>query len=49
MIEGLGEPPEVTQQRDTTKKTLQILRKAQMTIKRDPDFEGRGTDESSDK
>lgn len=41
MIDELGESPEITQQRETTKKTLDVLRKAQMTIRRDPDFEGR--------
>ena len=42
MIDALGESPEISQQRETTKKTLDVLRKALMTIKRDPDFEGRG-------
>lgn len=45
MIDGLGEAPEVTAQRDTTKKTLEVLRKAQMTIRRDPDFEGRSSND----
>lgn len=40
MMEQMGEPPEVTQQRETTKETLDVLRKAIITIKRDPDFEG---------
>jgi hypothetical protein len=44
MIDGLGEAPEITAQRETTKKTLEVLRKAQMTIRRDPDFEGKGTE-----
>ena len=40
MLESMGEPPEVTQQRETTKQTLEVLRKAMITIRRDPDFEG---------
>lgn len=45
MIDELGEAPEITQQRDTAKKTLEVLRKAQMTIRRDPDFEGKVANE----
>lgn len=45
MINELGEAPEITQQRETAKKTLDVLRKAQMTIRRDPDFEGKGSEE----
>lgn len=40
MLEQMGEPPEVSQQRETTKQTLEVLRKAVITIRRDPDFEG---------
>ena len=49
MIEELGEAPEITQQRDTTTRTLEVLRKAQMTIRRDPDFEGNVTEASKTK
>lgn len=47
MIEELGESPEISQQRETTKKTLDVLRKAQMTIRRDPDFEGKVGEEKT--
>ena len=35
LIESLSEPPEVTAQRDTAKKTLEVLNKARRIIRRE--------------
>ena len=35
LIEGLTEPPEVTAQRETAKKTLEVLNKARRIIRRE--------------
>lgn len=35
IIEGLSEPPEITQQRETAKKTLEILNKAKRIIRKE--------------
>ena len=39
LIEGLCEPPEVTAQRDTAKKTLEVLNKARRIIRREVSHE----------
>jgi len=35
LIESLSEPPEITQQRETAKKTLEVLNKAKRIIRRE--------------
>ena len=35
LIESLCEPPEITQQRETAKKTLEVLNKAKRIIRRE--------------
>jgi dynamin 1-like protein len=35
LIESLSEPPEITAQRDTAKKTLEVLNKARRIIRRE--------------
>lgn len=40
MINGLCEPPEITQQRETAKKTLEVLNKARRIIRREVASDG---------
>ena len=44
LIESLSEPPEVTAQRDTAKKTLEVLNKDRRIIRREVSHDERTSD-----